>query len=487
MSLYKISLTPKEDVFTEDCGLITWVKDDGNTIKEFSNNILKNTMSVLKEKFSGGGANAAMLFTDFEAQLGVAVGGNIGGYSFFQDILNAHFREDYKKTKVPIKITQDERNPFVACTKAVKLAEETATAAGGDAAAVNAAVLAETARQAALGRTSLTDAQIKSIDRMQYHVDKLFWSILQLTTTGFARSIVVNTVATESFRVGQSLGMHTGGILALLRLEEAFITHTMGGKLELFNKSMDFTINSKQSPTQRLVLLQEIFSQLNDTLTDGFSQEMQVLFTLHALQKGGNDYSQLITSLGIDSKLITISISDLVGNIVNHFETVIKPGKKAGAVMATFEDKGGKRKDTHALTGPLAKKPKLVCTKCGKNGHTEKTCWRNNRKPCSICKKIKGKDFYNHTEKNCTTKPRNGANGAESSSYAMMKKQIDTANKNIAALQKHMKETDPKGKGLAFSLNGFNEEPWAGFEEPKGRNKEERFKDASTSSDSDDE
>ena len=131
-----------------------------------------------------------------EAQLGVVVGGSIGGYGFFQDILNVHLREDYKKTKVPIKISHDERNPSVACTKAIKLAEETATAAGSDPATITAAVLAETGKQAALGRTSLTDAQVKNIDNMQHHVDKLFWSILQLTTTGFARYIVVNTVAT---------------------------------------------------------------------------------------------------------------------------------------------------------------------------------------------------------------------------------------------------------------------------------------------------
>ena len=51
MALSKISLTPKEDAFTEDCVLIVWVKVDGNSLKDFSNNILKNTLSVLKEKF----------------------------------------------------------------------------------------------------------------------------------------------------------------------------------------------------------------------------------------------------------------------------------------------------------------------------------------------------------------------------------------------------------------------------------------------------
>ena len=106
MSLSKISLTPKEVPFTEDCGLIGWVKVEGNSLKDFSNTILKNILSVLKEKFSGGGANVQTLFTDYEAQLGVVVRGSIGGYAFFQDILNVHFREDYKKTKVPINISQ---------------------------------------------------------------------------------------------------------------------------------------------------------------------------------------------------------------------------------------------------------------------------------------------------------------------------------------------------------------------------------------------
>ena len=150
-----------------------------------------------------------------EAQLGVVVGGSIGGYGFFQDILNVHLREDYKKTKVPIKISHDERNPSVACTNAIKLAEETVAAAGSDAATIATAIATETTRLVALGLTPLTDVQVKNIDNMQHHLDKLFWSILQLTTTGFARSIVVNTVATESFRMAQSLGMHSGGILAL--------------------------------------------------------------------------------------------------------------------------------------------------------------------------------------------------------------------------------------------------------------------------------
>ena len=71
MSLSKISLTPKEVPFTQDCGLIEWIKVDGNTLKDFSNTILKNILSVLKEKFSGGGANVQTLFTYYEAQLGL--------------------------------------------------------------------------------------------------------------------------------------------------------------------------------------------------------------------------------------------------------------------------------------------------------------------------------------------------------------------------------------------------------------------------------
>ena len=289
MSLSKTYLTPKEDAFKKDCGLIIYVKVEGKSLKDFESTFLKTILSVLKDRFSGSGANVQTLFTDFEAQLGVVVGGCFDGYGFFQDILNVQFREDYKKTSVPIKISEDERNPYVACGNAIKAAKESATAAGSNAATIATAIATETTRLAALGRTPLTDDQINNIDIMQHHIDKLFWSLLQLTTTGFARSIVVNTVATESFRVGQSLGMHTGGILALLRLEQAFITHTMGGKLELFNKAMDCSINSKQSPNQKLVSQQEIYSQLNDSLTDGFSQEMQVLFTLHALHKGSND------------------------------------------------------------------------------------------------------------------------------------------------------------------------------------------------------
>jgi len=337
--------------------------------------------------------------------------------------------------------------------------------------------------------------QIAEMNKIHYYLDIEVYALLKGSTKGAAHGIVSGAEKHDSITVAKALGISNMSYVGMILLETHYLPKSIGKKIELFRTIMDHKIPERNDPRDSLITLSQKYDNLSTMLTSPLSNELRTLFTVSALP---STYDGLITATIVkdDDDLEKIKTDDLNGKINNQYQTVISK-KRTNEISAMDNEEptrpNKKQKFSAALTTPMAQQ---TCGRCGKKGHTTQKCYT---KPCPICLKNKGKEFFNHNAYTCKFKNANGnsnnnnnnnnnRNNKNNNRYNNnnnnntvnaneLQKQLAQTQKALMSLTKQFSELKGKDNKIFSITENDNEEGYTfpqGFEKP-GRSKQQRL------------